>query len=181
MTSGTVVNATTIVTVDLIGEITVTAGPILAMMIGIDVIIAAATTAMTDVMTATTGVTTIGVTVMMIAMMIVTMTDEMIDVIRTTTINTITTGRSGPHHHRPKGATPMVHFRRPTARSTLSSVVAKRSKATNRLDQMPGRPGTLTLKTHNLCGGLNSQSLSIGKIIGFTSLTPGITHWSLTP
>jgi hypothetical protein len=56
------------------------------------------------------------------AMMISTTTDEMIDVMvyvaRTTTINTTTTGRSGLHRHRPKGATPMVHFRKPTARST---------------------------------------------------------------
>jgi hypothetical protein len=36
-----VVNASTIVTVDLIDEITVTVGPILATTIGIDVIIAA--------------------------------------------------------------------------------------------------------------------------------------------
>jgi hypothetical protein len=132
--TGTVVNAMTIVTVDLINEITVTAGSILAMMIGIDVIIAATMATTTDAtttvtMTATTGATTTGVIVMMIAMMIVTMTDEMIDVMidiaRMTTINTTTTGRSGLHHHRPMGATPMVHFRRPTARSTLSLVVAK--------------------------------------------------------
>jgi hypothetical protein len=36
----------------------------------------------------------------------------------------------------------MAHFRRPTARSTSSSVVAKRPKATNRTDQTPGRSGT---------------------------------------
>jgi hypothetical protein len=118
-------------------------------------------------------------------MMIVTTTDEMIDVMidvaRMTAINTTTTGRSGLHHHRPKGATPMVHFRRPTARSTSSLVVAKRSKATGKLDKMTGRSGTSTLKTNNICGGLNSQSLSPGKIIGFTSLTPGLTRWLLTP
>jgi hypothetical protein len=44
----TVANTSTIVTVDLIDEITVTTGPILAMMIGIDVIIAATTAAMID-------------------------------------------------------------------------------------------------------------------------------------
>jgi hypothetical protein len=66
----------------------------------------------------------------------------------------------------------MVHFRRLTARSTSSSEVAKRSKATDRLDQTPGRSGTSTLKTRGLCGGLNSQSLSPGKIIRFTSPTP---------
>jgi hypothetical protein len=185
-----VVNATTIVTVDLIDEITVIAGPILAMVIGIDVIITAITTAMTDatttvVMTATTGVMTIAAIVVMMAMMIVKTTDEMIDVMidvtRMTTINMTRTGRSGLHHHRPNGATPMVRFRRPTARSTSSLVVAKRSKATGRLDQMPGRSGTSTLKTHDHCGGLNSQSLSPGKIIWFTSLTPGLTRWLLTP
>jgi hypothetical protein len=36
----------------------------------------------------------------------------------------------------------MVHSRRTTTRSTSSSEVAKRSKATDRLDQMPGRSGT---------------------------------------
>jgi hypothetical protein len=63
MMAAMVDNASTIVTVDLIDEITMTAGPILAMTIGIDVIIAATTAAMTDVkiivaMTATTGATT---------------------------------------------------------------------------------------------------------------------------
>jgi hypothetical protein len=66
----------------------------------------------------------------------------------------------------------MVHSRRPTVRSTSSSEVAKRSKATGKLDRMPGRSGTSTLKTRDLCGGLNSQSLSPGKIIWFTSPTP---------
>jgi hypothetical protein len=51
--------------------------------------------------------------------------DMMIDVTRTTTITTTTTGRSGLHRLRPKGATPMAHFRRITARSTSSSVVTK--------------------------------------------------------
>jgi hypothetical protein len=151
-------------------------------MIGIDVIITATTAVMTDVtttvmITATIGVT--GVIVVMIAIMIVTTTDEMtdvmIDVVRTTT------ERSGRHHHRPKGTTPMVHSRRLTARSTSSSQVAKRSEATDRLDQMLGRSGTSTPKTHDLCSGLNSQALSPGKIIGFTSLTPEPIRWSLTP
>jgi hypothetical protein len=57
----------------------------------------------------------------MIAMMIITTTDEttdmMIDITRTTTVTTTTTERSRLHRHRPKGATPMVHFRRPTVRS----------------------------------------------------------------
>jgi hypothetical protein len=176
-----VANASTIITVNLIDEITVIAGLILAMTIGIDVITAATTAAMTGAtttvaMTTTIGMTTTEVIVVMIAMMIVTMPDEMtdvmIDVARTTTVPATTTGRSGLHHHRPKGATPTVHSRRPTARSTSSLEVAKRSKATDRLDQMPGRSGTSTPKTHDLCGGLNTESLSPGKIIGSTSLNP---------
>jgi hypothetical protein len=60
----------------------------------------------------------------------------------------------------------MVRSRRPTVRSTSLLVVAKRSKATIRLDQTPGRSGTSILKIRDLCDGLNSQSLSPGKIIG---------------
>jgi hypothetical protein len=75
----------------------------------------------------------------------------------------------------------MVHSRRPTARSTSSLEVAKQSKATDRLHQTPGRSGTSTPKTRDLCGGLNSQSLSPGKIIGSTSLTPEPIRWLLTP
>jgi hypothetical protein len=87
----------------LIDEITAIAGLILTMTIGIDVITAATTGAMTTVaMIATTGTTT----------------DVMIDIARMTTVPATTTGRSGLHHHRPKGATPMVYSRRPTARST---------------------------------------------------------------
>jgi hypothetical protein len=37
---------------------------------------------------------------------------------------------------------------------------------------MPERSGTSTLKIHDLCGGLNSQSLTLGRIIGFTFPTP---------
>jgi hypothetical protein len=179
-----VVNASTIVTVDLIDEITMTVDPILATMTGIDVIIAATIAATTDAMTtvamtALTGVTE--VIVVMIATMIVTTTDMIIDVAKTTTIARTATVRSGRLRHRPKGATPMVHSRRLTVRSTLSSEVAKRSKATDRLDQTPGRSGTSTLNTRDLYGGLNSQSLSPGKIIGSTSLTLEPIHWSLTP
>jgi hypothetical protein len=57
------------------------------------------------------------------------MTNAMVDITRTTTITTTTTGRNELHHHHLKGATPMAHFKRPTARSTSSSEVAKRSKA----------------------------------------------------
>jgi tRNA A37 threonylcarbamoyladenosine dehydratase len=181
-----VASASTIITVDLIDEITMTAGPILAMTIGIDVIIDAMIDVTTIIaMTAATGATTTEVIVVMIAMMIIATTDEttdvMIDVARTTTVPVTTIGRSGLHYHHPKVATPMVHSRRPTARSTSSLEVAKRSKATDRLDQMPGRSGTSTPKTCDLCGGLNYQSLSPGNIIGFTSLTPEPIYWSLTP
>jgi hypothetical protein len=75
----------------------------------------------------------------------------------------------------------MGHSRRLTARSTSSSEVAKQSKATDRLDRTPGRSGMSTLKSRDLCGGLNFQSLSLGKIIGFTSLTPEPICWSSTP
>jgi hypothetical protein len=51
MTTAMVANASRIATVDLIDEITATTDPILAMTIGIDVIIATITTAMTEVMT----------------------------------------------------------------------------------------------------------------------------------
>jgi hypothetical protein len=121
------------------------------------------------------------VIIVVITTMTSAMTDAMIDVIRTTTITTTTTGRNELHRHRPKRATPMERFRRPTARSTSSSEVAVRSKATDRPDQTLGRSGMSTLRTRDLCVGLNSQSLSPGKIIGFTSLTPGLTRWSLTP
>jgi hypothetical protein len=185
-----VANASTIITVDLINEITMTADPILAIKIGIDVIIAVTTAAMTDVtitvaMTATTGATTTEAIDVMIAMMIVTTTDVttgmMVDVARMTTVPATTTVGNGLHHHRLKGATPMAHSRRPTARSTSSSEVAKRSKATDRLDQTPGRLGTSTPKTRDHCDGSNSQSLSPGKIIGFISPTLEPIRWSLTP
>jgi hypothetical protein len=143
-------NASRIVTVDLIDEITVTADPILATTIGIDVITAATT-------------------------------DATIDVVKMTSTAKTTTARSGHLCHRPREATPMVHSRRQTTRSTSMLVVAKRSKPTDRLDQTPGRSGTSTLKIHDLYGGLNSQSLSPGKIIGPTFPTPEPIRWSLTP
>jgi hypothetical protein len=179
-TTETVANASTIVTVHLIDEITVTAGPTLAVTIGINAIIATMTNVTTTVATtAMTGATTTEAIVVMIAMMIVTTTDEttgvMIDVARTTTVPATTTARSGLHHHRPKGATPMAHSRKPTARSTSSLEVAKRPKATDILDQTPGRSDTSTPKTRDLCGGLNSQSLSPRKIIGFISLTQNLS------
>jgi hypothetical protein len=101
-----VVNASTIVIVDLIDEITVTVGPILATTIGIDVIIATTTAAMTDtmntvVMTTPTGVTE--VIVVMIATTIVTTADVMIDIARMTTIARTATGRRERLRHHPKG------------------------------------------------------------------------------
>jgi hypothetical protein len=190
MTTGAVVNASTIVKFNLIDEITVIAGPILATTMETDVITAATTAATTGVtttlaMTAMTSATTTEVIVVMIAMMIVTTTDETTDVMiivaRTTTVLATTTGRSELHRHRPKGATPMGRSRRLTARSTSLLEVAKRSKVTDKLDQTPERSGMSTLKTRDLCGGLNSQSLSLGKIIGSISLTLGPTRWSPTP
>jgi hypothetical protein len=139
------------------------------MTIGIDVIIVAISAAMTDATTtvATTAPTSATeVIVVMIATTIATTTDAMIDVARTTTTAKTTTARSGHLHHRLKGATPTVRSRRPTVRSTSLSEVAKRSNLTSKLDQTPERSGTSTLKIRNPCGGLNSQSLSPGKIIG---------------
>jgi hypothetical protein len=129
-----VANASRIVTIDLIDEITVTADPILAMTIGIDVITAATTAAMTNATTTvvtTALISVIEVIVVMIATMIVTTTGATIDVARMTTTAKTTTTRSGHLRHRPKGATPMVHSRRRTARSTSLLVVAKRSKPTD--------------------------------------------------
>jgi hypothetical protein len=61
-----------------------------------------------------------------------------------------------------------VRSKPPTKRSTSSSEVAKRPKATDSSDQTQGRSGTSTLKLHNLFVGRSSQSLSTGKIIGLT-------------
>jgi hypothetical protein len=133
----------------------------------------------------TTVATTTKAIVVMITVMIVTMTNEttgvMIDVVRTTTVPATTTARSGLRRHRPKGATPMVHSRRTTARSISLLEVAKRPKATDKLDQTPRRSVTSTPRIRDLCGGLNSQSLSPGKIIGFISPTLEPIRWSLTP
>jgi hypothetical protein len=169
-TTGTVDNVSTTVIVDLINETTMIADPILATMTGIDVI------------TAVTTAATIGATTT-VAMSATTneMTDVMIVVARKTTITMTTIGRNELHRHHPKGATPMAHSKRPTAKSTSSSAVAKRSKAIDRPDQTLVRSGTSILKTHDLCVGLNSQSLSPEKIIGFTSLTPRPIRWPSTP
>jgi hypothetical protein len=70
----------------------------------------------------------------------------------------------------------MVRSRWPTMRLTSSSIVAKRPKAIDRTGQTPERSDMSTPKTHSLCVGPNSQSLSPRNIIGFTSLTPGLTR-----
>jgi hypothetical protein len=184
MTTAMVVNALRIATVDLIDEISVAADPILAMTIGIDVIMARITAAMTDATTTvvtTALISAIEVIVMTIATTIVITTGATIDVARATTTARTTTARSGHLHHHPKGATAMVHSKRPTARSTSSSVVAKRSKPTGKLDRTPERSSMSTLKIYDLYGGLNSQSPSLGRIIGFTFPTSEPIRWSSTP
>jgi flagellar motor component MotA len=123
--------------------------------------------------TTTTVVTTalisvIEVIVVMIAMMTVAMTGTTIDVVRMTTTAKTISATSEHLRHRPRDATPMVHSKRQTARSTSLLEVAKRSKPTGRLDQTPGRSGMSTPKIHDLYGGLNSQSHCPGKIIGST-------------
>jgi hypothetical protein len=125
-----VVNASTIVTVDLIDEITVIVDPILAMIIGTDVIITATITGMTDATTTTLmtdamttvattttkGVTTTGVIVAMIVMMITATTDVTTDVPRMAITAKTATVKSGHRRHCPNGATPTVDSRRPTVR-----------------------------------------------------------------
>jgi hypothetical protein len=169
-TTVTVVNASTIMIVDLIDEITVIVGPILAMIIGIDVIISTMTDMTTTVvmtyvtttvaMTATTGVMTTDV----IVAMIVATTNVITDTATMTLIMKTTTGMSGPLRHYLKGANPTVYSRRSTVRSTSSSEVTKRSKATDRPDQTPGRSGTSTPKTRDLCGGLLRRSQDRGPV-----------------
>jgi hypothetical protein len=90
LTTGTVINATTTITVDLIDVITVIASPTVAMTTGIDMTIATTTAAMTDVttiaaMTATTDAKIARMIAVMTSATIVGMTDVMIDVAKTTT------------------------------------------------------------------------------------------------
>jgi hypothetical protein len=184
-TSTTVISASTTITVNLIDVITVTIGPIVAMTTGINKIIAATTAAMTDAVTivattATTDVTTARVITVTTSAVSAKMIGVMIHVARTTITATTTAARSDLQHHHLKGATPMVHFSQPTERSTSSSAVAKRPKATDSSDQTQGRSGMSTLKLHNLYVGRSSQLLFLGKIIGSISLTPGPTCWLLT-
>jgi hypothetical protein len=125
-------------------------------------------------MTATSGVETAGMIFVMTSAMIVEMIDGMTDVTKMTTTATTKIEKNRLHHHRPKEATPTVHCRLPTERSISSLVVAKRPKPIDRTDQTLGRSDMSTLKPCSLRGGLNFQSLSPRKIIGFTSLTPGL-------
>jgi hypothetical protein len=118
------------VTVDLIDEITMIIDPILAMIIGTDVIITATITGMTDATTTTLmtdamttvattttkGVTTTGVIVAMIVMMITATTDVTTDVPRMAITAKTATVKSGHRRHCPNGATPTVDSRRPTVR-----------------------------------------------------------------
>jgi hypothetical protein len=105
-------NPSTTVTIDLIDKITVIAGRILATMIGIDVIITAATTVMTGAMTTVamttmSSETTTGVIIVMTAITTSATTGEMIhatiDVAKMTIITRITIRRNELHHHRQRG------------------------------------------------------------------------------
>jgi hypothetical protein len=107
-TTAMVANASRIVTVNLIDEITTIVDPILAMTIGIDVITAAMTDATTTVVT-TALISVIEVIVVMIATMTVPATGATIDVVRMTTTAKTTTARSGHLHHRPREAIAVVH------------------------------------------------------------------------
>jgi hypothetical protein len=91
-----------------IDVITVIAGPTVAMTTGIDVTIAATTTAMTDVTTivAMTAMTDAKITRMIAVTTSTTitgMTDVMTDIAKTTATATTTTAKNGLHHHRLKG------------------------------------------------------------------------------
>jgi hypothetical protein len=161
----TAASASAIVTVNLIDVIFVITDPILAMMTGFDVIVIATIAVMTYAtttvaMTEMTGRTTTGVIAVTTSVMTDEKIDAMIDVAKTITTATTITGKSGLHCHRQKGATPMVHSSWPTERSTSSSAVAKRPKATERTDQTQGRSGMSIPKSRSLCDSLNSQLLS---------------------
>jgi hypothetical protein len=128
-----VTNDLTTVIVDLIDVITMTIGPIVATMTGIDVITTATNAAMTDATTivamiATIGVTTARVIAVTTSPVTAEMIGMMIDVAKTTTTAMTTTARSDLHRHHLKGATPMVLLSQPTERSTSSSAVASDQK-----------------------------------------------------
>jgi hypothetical protein len=88
----------------------------------------------TVAMTKVTDVTTTGAIAATTSVTTDEKIDAMADVVKTTTISMTTIGKSGLHHHRPKGATPMVRSSRPTEKSTSSSEVTKQPKATDRSD-----------------------------------------------
>jgi hypothetical protein len=154
------------VPVDLIDVITATADPTVSTTTWINVIITTNTAVMTDAMitiativtktTAMTSMTTDVTTAVTTNAMIAAMTSVMIDIARVTTTTTTTTAWSALHHHHLKGATPMVRFKQRTERSTSSSTVAKRPKATGSFDQTQGRLGTSTLKPRKPCIGRSS-------------------------
>jgi hypothetical protein len=170
--TGTVANVSTIVTVDLIDDITVTAGPILAITIGIDVIIAVMTDATNIVaMTATIGVTTTEAIIVMIVTTTDEMTGVMIDVARTTTIaRTVTRGGN------PNGA-----FQKANREINFIVGGCQVIKSNKQTQSNAREIRHVNTENRDLYGGLNSQSLSPGKIIGFTSLTPEPIRWSSTP
>jgi hypothetical protein len=90
--------------------------------------------------TATTSMTTDVTTAATTNAVITAMIGVMIDVTRTTaTATTTTTARNVLHRHHIKGATLMVRFRQLIERSTSSSVVAKRPKATGMKDRLGDR------------------------------------------
>jgi hypothetical protein len=88
--------------------------------------------------------------------------DAKIDVAKMITTAITTVEKSGLHHHRQEGATPMVRSSRRTERSTSLSVVAKRPKATDRSDETQGRLGMSTQKTRSLCDGLCETWVPLG-------------------
>jgi hypothetical protein len=143
MTTATVANTSTTVTVDLIGDITVIAGPILATRTGTNVIIAATTVVMTGATTSVAmsvaiGVMTIGVIAVTTSATTAEMIDALIDIARMTIIATTIIGRNRLHRHHPKGAIPMAHSRRPTERLTSSLVVANDQKQQTQLINRQG-------------------------------------------
>jgi hypothetical protein len=161
-TTRTTTAVTTTVTVDLINVITTIVDFTVTTMTGIDVTIAATTATMIVAMTnmTTTVVTIATKTIAMIKGMIVVVTSAMPVVMISMMIDVARTPR--PQRQQPQG----VRSKQLTKRSTSSSAVAKRPKATGSFDRIQGRSGTSTLKLHNLCVGRSSQSLSPGKILG---------------
>jgi hypothetical protein len=81
----------------------------------------------------------------------------------------------------PKGGNPNGAFQKDN-REINFIVGGRQAIKTNRQNRSNAeRSGTSTLKIHDLYGGLNSQSLFLGRIIGFTFPTPEPIRWSSTP